>query len=61
MYPLCAVLLVLTGCQATLRSNDWSAYDGPGKAYFEQPEVKVPYIGDPLEPLNRGVSGFNHA
>jgi len=61
VHPLCAVLLVLTGCQATLRSNDWSAYDGPGKAYFEQPEVKVPYIGDPLEPLNRGVSGFNHA
>jgi len=61
IHPLCVALLLLTGCQATLQSNDWSAYDGPGKAYFEQPEVEVPYIGDPLEPLNRGVSGFNHA
>jgi ABC-type transporter lipoprotein component MlaA len=60
IYPLCVALFFVTGCQATLKVNDWSNYDGPGKAYFEKQEVEVPYIGDPLEPLNRGISGFNH-
>ncbi|MBW2715717.1 MAG: VacJ family lipoprotein [Deltaproteobacteria bacterium] len=61
IQPLCAALLLLTGCQATLKQNDWSTWDGPGKAYFEREEIELPFIGDPLEPMNRGISGFNHA
>ncbi|HEX9813325.1 MAG TPA: VacJ family lipoprotein, partial [Myxococcota bacterium] len=60
IHSLCAALLVLTGCQATLKTSDWSNYDGPGKAYFEREEIELPFIGDPLEPMNRGIAGFNH-
>ena len=60
IHSLCAALLVLTGCQATLKTNDWSNYDGPGKAYFEREKIELPFIGDPLEPMNRGIAGFNH-
>ena len=56
----CLVAVILTGCQTTLKTYDWSTYMGPGKEYFEQPEVEVPYIGDPLEPMNRGIAGLNH-
>jgi ABC-type transporter lipoprotein component MlaA len=60
IHPLCAALLVLTGCQATLKTNDWSTYDGPGQAYFQKEEIEMRFIGDPLEPMNRGIAGFNH-
>ena len=60
IHPLCAALLLLTGCQATLKTNDWSAYDGPGRAYFEKEEIELPFVGDPLEPMNRGIAEFNH-
>ncbi|MBW2542329.1 MAG: VacJ family lipoprotein [Deltaproteobacteria bacterium] len=60
IHPLCAALLVLTGCQATLKARDWSSYEGPGRAYFLKEEIELPFIGDPLEPMNRGIAGFNH-
>lgn len=60
LHPLAVALLLWTGCQATLKTNDWSTYDGPGRAYFEQEEIELPFIGDPLEPMNRGISAFNH-
>jgi phospholipid-binding lipoprotein MlaA len=60
IHLLCAALLSLTGCQATLKTNDWSTYDGPGRAYFEKEEIEMPFIGDPIEPMNRGIAGFNH-
>jgi ABC-type transporter lipoprotein component MlaA len=60
IHSLCAALLLLTGCQATFKANDWSAYDGPGRAYFEKEEIELPFIGDPLEPMNRGIADFNH-
>jgi len=60
IHSLCAALLLLTGCQATLKANDWSAYDGPGRAYFQEEEIELPFVGDPLEPMNRGIAGFNH-
>jgi phospholipid-binding lipoprotein MlaA len=60
IHLLCVALLLSTGCQATLKTNDWSSYDGPGKAYFEKEEIELPFIGDPLEPMNRGIAGFNH-
>jgi phospholipid-binding lipoprotein MlaA len=60
IHPLCAAVLLLTGCQATLKTNDWSTYDGPGRVYFEKEEIELPFIGDPLEPMNRGIAGFNH-
>ncbi len=56
----CAALIALTGCQATLKTTDWSTYVGPGQAYFQKEEIELPFIGDPLEPMNRGISGFNH-
>jgi ABC-type transporter lipoprotein component MlaA len=60
-HLLLAALFVSTGCQATLKTNDWSTYDGPGRAYFLKEEIQMPFIGDPLEPMNRGIAGFNHA
>lgn len=57
------VLLPLAGaCQNTLKHKDWSTYDGPGKEHFLKEELidEIRSIDDPIEPLNRGVSVFNH-
>ena len=59
-HLLCAALFVSAGCQATLKTNDWSTYTGPGQAYFQKEEIELPFIGDPMEPMNRGIAGFNH-
>ncbi|MET0917415.1 MAG: VacJ family lipoprotein [Burkholderiales bacterium] len=58
-------LLVLVcrvvGCaQPTLR-RDWSGYDGPGAAAFHRETLPPPNFPDPIEPVNRGLWGFNHA
>ena len=51
--------LALPGC-APYEKMDWSQYDGPGKEHFLAAEVEFPYVPDPIEPVNRVVSGFNH-
>ena len=50
---------VTSGC-ASLETTDWTTYDGPGKEHFLKEEVELPYADDPLEPVNRAFSGFNH-
>ena len=46
------------GAHPTSR-NDWSAYTGPGKAYFVKEELEFPDVPDPLEPANRGAAALN--
>ena len=48
------------GCQPPLRTTDWSEYDGPGAEHFQREEVSFPHVHDPIEPINRGISIFNH-
>lgn len=48
------------GCQAPVRTTDWSKYDGPGARHFQHEEVTFPHVPDPIEPINRAVSIFNH-
>lgn len=52
--------LLVLGC-ATYQAPDWSSYQGPGKEYFLREEVEFPHVPDPMEPMNRVTSGFNHA
>ena len=52
-------LLLAPGCTHPTKRNDWSAYTGPGKAYFVQEELEFPDVPDPLEPANRGVAALN--
>ena len=47
-------------CAHTVERRDWSGYAGPGEAYFHAEEVDPPAFPDPLEPVNRAVSAFNH-
>jgi ABC-type transporter lipoprotein component MlaA/pimeloyl-ACP methyl ester carboxylesterase len=54
-------LFVSPSCTSTkLETNDWSEYDGPGAEYFQKEEVELPHVEDPLEPMNRTFSAFNH-
>jgi phospholipid-binding lipoprotein MlaA len=54
VVSLVGVVGVLPSCVSTeYRSRDWSAYDGPGAAYFHAEEVPFPHADDPLEPVNR--------
>src|SRR6185503_14334193 len=48
------------GCQYDYQTRDWSKYEGPGKEYFQRDEVELPFISDPLEPVNRGISAVNY-
>ena len=48
-----------SGCSTPPRRN-WSDYEGPGREHFVAEEVEFPFVPDPLEPVNRGISGFNH-
>ena len=58
---LLALLIVGAGCSAPrYKQPDWSQYDGPGAEYFRAEEVEFPIVEDPYEPMNRGVSAFNH-
>lgn len=56
---LCLLVVLLAGCNATVRRRDWSQYDGPGARYFQQEELPFPHVDDPLEPVNR-VSALVH-
>ncbi len=53
------VLLVLAGCAQPVRRRDWSGYDGPGAAAFEEGTFPPPMIADPVEPSNRVVWSVN--
>lgn len=59
------LLLVLaataTSCAHQVQRRDWSQYQGPGAAYFHREQLEPPRFADPLEPVNRGTSIFNHA
>jgi phospholipid-binding lipoprotein MlaA len=60
-----AVLILLltsvaTSCAHPVQRRDWSAFEGPGAAYFQREEIEPPRFADPLEPVNRGTSIFNH-
>ena len=53
------VLVAALGCAHETRRNDWSTHTGPGKTYFQREELEFPDVPDPVEPMNRAVSGFN--
>jgi len=52
-------LIGVVSCTAVPQRRDWSSYSGPGAAYFRQPEYKLPYVADPLEPTNRVIWAAN--
>lgn len=56
-----SLALLLAGCRTTYERRDWSAYDGPGARYFQQPELEFPHVDDPLEPANRVSAGVDYA
>lgn len=63
LSPWLAIIVATTfalGCQSPVRTTDWSKYDGPGARHFQREEVTFPHVPDPIEPINRGVSIFNH-
>lgn len=51
---------VAASCAHPVQRRDWSTYEGPGAVYFQREEIEPPRFADPLEPLNRGTSIFNH-
>ena len=52
-------IVAISGCATTVKQNDWNAYTGPGAEYFRKQEYKLPYVPDPLEPMNRIVWAVN--
>jgi len=58
---LVLALAVAAGCaDIEMKQRDWSAYDGPGAAYFHQEEVSLPpAIRDPAQPFNRSMFATN--
>ncbi len=57
---LALLLAVLVGCAHPVKRRDWSEFDGPGAAFFQQEELPVPHVPDPVEPMNRTLSAGNH-
>lgn len=53
------MFVALSGCGTVERNRDWTTYDGPGARYFQQEEVPFPHVEDPLEPMNRVLSGVD--
>jgi len=53
------LVVIAIGCAQPVRRRDWSGYDGPGKAAFEEGTFPPPMIADPVEPSNRVVWGIN--
>lgn len=51
----------VAGCSIPVRQHDWSTYEGPGAAYFHEPQYELPFHEDPLEPINRVFVGVNAA
>lgn len=60
LVPVLLVAAVLAGCAQPVQRRDWSAYAGPDAAVFQREALPPPNFPDPLEPLNRGIWGFNH-
>ncbi len=52
-------LIGVVSCTAAPQRRDWSTYTGPGAEYFRKAEYKIPYVADPLEPMNRVVWAAN--
>lgn len=48
-------LFGIVSCTAVPQRRDWSSYTGPGAEHFHKPEYKLPYVPDPLEPMNRVI------
>jgi len=57
---LLAVVAVTSSCEFPVEHHDWSDYDGPGKESLQEQQVRVPLYKDPVEPMNRTVSGVNY-
>lgn len=57
---LLLVTAVGVSCAHPVERRDWSTFEGPGAAYFHREEITPPRFADPLEPVNRGTSIFNH-
>ncbi|MFG0316286.1 MAG: MlaA family lipoprotein [Planctomycetota bacterium JB042] len=59
---LCLLLVPLlpSACNTELRQRDWSQDRSADPAVFSDEETPFPVFHDPVEPMNRGVSGFNH-
>lgn len=54
-------ILAAGGCNIPVKRHDWSQYDGPGAEYFQREEYELPYVADPLEPVNRLTFGLTTA
>ncbi|MGE3181556.1 MAG: MlaA family lipoprotein [Phycisphaerae bacterium] len=55
------VLVSSSACKIPVKHHDWSQYDGPGAEHFHREEYVLPYVADPLEPVNRLSFGLTTA
>ena len=58
---LIVLVCLMVGCAPPTLKRDWSHYDGPGASAFHREPLPPPNFPDPIEPVNRGLWGFNHA